>query len=151
MFSLVGGLQVGNAISRPVRRIRNGAFGGVLLGALFALMRAIAALVDGGNGPTDPDTTLLHWVVFLVAGGAAAGGVGGLLFPLMRTRIGAAMGGFVALMPMARIGSWMLAPNHSGDWIGYGLWCLVIGAPSAIGLRAIWIRQHPTDEIGLFK
>ncbi len=46
------------------------------------------------------DADGLGWLVFYVLGGAVAGGAGGVLFPLAKSRLGAVLVGMVAVQPL---------------------------------------------------
>jgi len=92
--------------------VRKGIRGGIVIGATWAVGGLIQALV---RGPTfvhqQYNMSLFGLIAYNLLGGAGTGAIVGVLLPVAsRSAVGAAMVGFVAMLPVSFITIAILAP-----------------------------------------
>jgi hypothetical protein len=125
------------------RRIGRLAFWGFKFGSIFAAWAAIVAAFGGSltlNIRGHHTHVGLIIGIYLV-GGAAAGTVVGLLFPLVRRPIGAAFVGIIATIPIAA--GVMLAYTGFAHWgiqetATVGIMAVILGSTIGVGYREIF-------------
>ena len=135
-------------IPAAISRAAVGTFIGLLGACLFLVIGLVRYLIATASGASIAGPADLTGPALYAFGGAAAGAVSGLLFPLAKHKLGAALVGIVAIQP------WLYGilliiqseqPVDSGaDTFAWIMMTLIFGP--AIGLS--WIRPwHAPDEI----
>src|SRR3989440_10651494 len=85
---------------------------GLAIGAFFAAGALVLRLVNGSRFLDDYHVSLLGLIAYDVLAGAATGAIVGSLLPLAsRSSIGAALVGFVAMLPASFVGMLIVAPR----------------------------------------
>jgi hypothetical protein len=122
---------------------------GARWGAIFGLVYATIALVIlifSGTKPFEAQgTTFVNTVIVYMVGGTAAGCVVGLLRPLANNRLGAAVIGFLAALPvgaLASIGSRVSSFTLIGQSVVVVLFGLIVGVPAGIVLQDLSVQAR---------
>jgi hypothetical protein len=131
------------------KRLLWGARVGAIFGSLFALV-ALVVFVLGGQRAFDVQHTSLGSVLLTyLLGGVGAGLITGLLRPLTAWKIGAALVGFLAAIPVGVL--LRSATGGSGPWSGSEattlvIFCAVLGAPLGVAYREVFADRNDTTE-----
>src|SRR5438552_404530 len=89
---------------------------GLAIGAFFAAGALVLRLVNGSRFLDDNHVSLLGLIAYDVLAGAATGAIVGSLLPLAsRSSIGAALVGFVAMLPASFVGMLIVTPSDQWD------------------------------------
>lgn len=129
-------------------RILRGTVFGARMGVYFCALALLVFLI-GGNAALaakgHPSIEKLLPVYML--GSSVAGGIGGLVAPLVTNNLRAALVGAVALMPMGvlwRIASVGFQPWTRGDTFAVGFGAFIVGAGGGVIIRRVLLRRTKT-------
>jgi hypothetical protein len=112
---------------------------GVLIATLLSLYAAVLYLVRGPAPFAAHGTTVLTSVTVYYLGGVLGGLVVGLLLPFLHGRVGAALGGAVALLPMYAAAAYALdGPAGLRKWPVYLICALIVGVPVGLAYRQLF-------------
>ena len=123
---------------------------GVAIGSLLSAYALIVYLIGGAapfirNGTTFVDSVALYYV-----GGTLGGLAVGLLLPFLKGRVGAAVGGAVAMLPVYGAAAYALeGPAGLRNWPVYAVCALVVGVPVGLTYRRMfgdWYDAALEDE-----
>jgi hypothetical protein len=133
---------------RLLANARSGASIGATFGTVYALWALVLYLI-GGKAFANGDFTLLGVCAFYLAGGVIAGGVVGLMRPLLRQPASATLVGIAACLPLA-IGFRVLYKGLTvwtrTDTLFVMIWPVVFGVPASLVLWNIF-APPPEDVI----
>ena len=112
---------------------------GVLIATGLSLWAAVVYAHRGAapfahNGTTFPRTVGAYYV-----GGLLGGFAVGVVLPFLRGRVGAAIGGVIAAVPMYAAAAYAIeGPPGLRDWRIYVLGGLLVGVPVGLGYRRMF-------------
>ena len=119
---------------------------GLAIGAFFAAGALVLRLVNGSRFLDDNYVSLLGLIAYDVLAGAATGAIVGSLLPLAsRSSIGAALVGFVAMLPASFVGMLIVTPSDQWDRV-IPIGSLVAAALLG-GLIGPLLRSYYADEV----
>ena len=132
---------------RFLERLRWGARVGAIFGLLYASLAVVIFLV-GGQAPFEAGhSSFEKMIATYLVGGVGAGLIVGMLKPLTQSKVGAAIVGSLAAIPVGIL--LRFATGHPGPWQGTDtvvtlLFCAMLGAPLGVAYR----RGSLDDDVG---
>lgn len=117
---------------------------GALFGIAFVAIAVVIDVLSGSSAFESHHTTFGKTAASYVSGGMAAGLVVGLMQPITRWKAGAAFVGFVAAVPVAilfHFATHGFGPWHVSDTIMALIFCLILGAPTGVVYREIFLEK----------
>ena len=121
---------------------------GFSVGAVFAVCAVVLAGLSGSLILVSKgrEFNAIALAVMYLAGGALAGSIVGLLFPLVRSWAGSAVLGIIAILPLM-LGAVILIATQTGGWSSSHTLTLVIGAVCLGGALGPIVRDIFLEEI----
>ncbi len=124
------------------RRLLLGIAAGVIAATALSVWALLLGLPTGSRSLGRPAPVSLPAIVgAYYAALPAAGAVAGLLWPLGRSRLGAAAGGVLCALVLygsIEAARGTLLPLHALDAVVYGTLALAVGVPAGLGYRRIF-------------
>ena len=123
-----------------------------MLAIILSCMPVVAAILSGSltiQLRGDASVGVFTVIVVYLAGGLIGGGIVGALLPFVRWRVGAAIVGVVAAIPLfTGIAVSMAAFHASYDWVTVAIASVALGGPVGIGYREIFWEDLPAEMRG---
>lgn len=117
---------------------------GFIFGAAYSLWAGVLFLLRGSTPFRGHNVTVVEAVATYLIGGVIAGGIVGILLPLTRWKLGAALVGMVAVLPVSIgvIGSMQgFSPWTEGHTFVVAMMSLLLGGGGGLILRNIFYED----------
>ena len=121
---------------------------GVVFGLFFSAWAVVALIVGGPETFARQGTTFGEIIGLYLVGGSIAGAIVGMLRPLAYRRVGAAVVGFFAALPLA-VGTKIMLSGFrwtQADEIYLFLFPLLLGCGAGLVLHSVFLEDKTRDQ-----